>query len=120
MAQKTKTRQITITDEGGTFTTFFRRLAGEKDDSLNFEGLAAARNLFSNEKARMLHVIKTKKPSSIYALAKLLDRGFKSVHDDIKALEKFGFIDLIIEKTGKRPRLKPVIVVDSVNIEIRI
>jgi len=120
MAQKIKTRQITITDEGGTFTTFFRRLAGEKEDTLNFEGLAAARNILSNEKARLLHIVKIKKPSSLYTLAKLLGRNFKSVYDDVKLLEKFGFLDLIIERTGKRQRLKPVVVVDSVNIEIRI
>jgi len=119
MAKKTKTRQITLVDEKGTFKTLFKKFSGEKKN-YDFEGLSALRNLLSNEKARILNVIKNKKPISIYNLAKLLERDFKSVNDDVKLLEKFGFIDLISEKTGKRERLKPVVVVDSINIEISV
>ena len=117
MAKKTKTRQITITDDKGAFTAFFKKLTGEKGD-YDFEGIASLRSLLSNEKARILKVIKTRNPKSIYELARVLERDFKSVNDDIKLLERFGFIDLIKEKTGKRERLRPVIVVDSINIEI--
>jgi predicted transcriptional regulator len=67
-----------------------------------------------------LHTIKLKKPTSIYNLAKILSRDFKSVSDDVKLLERFGFIDLIAEKTGKRERLKPLVVVDSITIEISV
>ena len=119
MAQKTKTTQITIVDKKGTFSVLFKKLPGNKKD-YNFEGLSALRTLLSNEKSRMLHTIKTKSPKSVYSLAKMLKRDFKSVSEDIKLLEKFGFIDLIAEKTGKRERLKPKIIVDSINIEIKI
>lgn len=119
MAQKTKTRQISIVDKQGTFGVFFKRFPGNKTD-FDFEGLSALRNLLSNEKARMLHVIKSKSPKSVYELAKILKRDFKSVSLDIRLLERFGFIDLISEKTGKRERLKPKIVVDSINIEIKV
>jgi predicted transcriptional regulator len=117
MAKKTKTRQITLLNESGNFKTLFKKFAGEKKN-YDFEGLSTLRNLLSNEKARILNVIKLKNPTSIYNLSKILERDFKSVSDDIKILERFGFIDLISEKTGKRERLKPVIVVDSINIEI--
>jgi len=116
---RTKTREITIVAEKGTFSTFFKKFSGSKKE-YDFEGLSALRNLISNEKARMLHVIKTKNPKSIYALARILERDFKSVSEDIKLLERFGFIDLISEKTGKRERLRPLIVVDSINLEIRV
>ena len=119
MAKKTKIRQITLVNESGTFKTLFKKFSGEKKD-YDFEGLASLRNLLSNEKARILHTIKLKKPTSIYNLAKILSRDFKSVSDDVKLLERFGFIDLIAEKTGKRERLKPVVVVDSINIEISV
>ncbi len=117
MAKKTKTRQITLINEKGTFSSLFKRFSG---DSYDFEGLSALRNLLSNEKARMLHIIKTKSPKSIYDLAKILGRDFKSVSDDVKLLQRFGFLDLVEEKTGKRARLKPVISVDTLNIEVRI
>ena len=119
MAAKTKTRQITLIDERGTFSTLFRMFSGEKSN-YDFEGLSALRNLLSNEKARILHVIKEQKPNSIYSLAKNVKRDFKSVHDDVKLLERFGFIELISERTKKRGRLRPVTVVDSINIEIKI
>ena len=118
MAKKTKTREITIIDEKGTFNTLLKKFTGEK--KYDFEGLTLLRRLLSNEKARLLNVLKTKKPGSIYGLAKILKRDFKSVSDDIKLLEKFGFIDMIAEKTGKRERLRPVIVVDKINISIKI
>jgi len=65
-----------------------------------------------------LHIIKTQKPRSIYDLAKRLGRGFKSVNDDIKLLERFGFIEMIEEKTKNRVRHRPEIVVDAVTINV--
>ena len=119
MAAKTKIREITIVDDKGTFSHIFKRLYGEKEE-YDFEGISAVRQLLSNEKARILHTIKTKNPSSIYSLAKILGRDFKSVNDDIKLLERFGFLELIAEKTGKRSRLKPSLMVDSIKIEIKV
>lgn len=119
MAKITKTRDITIVDEKGTFSTFFKKMTGE-NESYDFEGIHLLRQLLSNEKAKILYTLKTKKPTSIYNLAKILKRNFKSVNDDIKLLEKFGFIDLISEQTGKRERLKPVLVVDSIQINIQV
>lgn len=119
MAKTTKIRDIDIFEEGGTFTAFFKKITGEHRD-YNFEGIRALKQMLNNEKARILYTIKSKKPSSIYNLAKILNRDFKSVNEDIKLLEKFGFIDLIAEKTGKRERLKPVLVVDTIQINIKI
>ncbi len=119
MATKTKTREITISDDRGTFSTFFKRFYGEKED-YDLTALGELRKLLSNERAKLLHVIKVKQPRSIYHLAKLTGRTFKSISEDVKLLEKFGFIDLIREKTGKRERIKPVIIVDSIKIEIKL
>ena len=118
MAKKIKVREITITESQGTFSIFKKQKTSKKD--YDFTGMLALRQLLSNEKARILHIIKTQKPHSIYELAKKLDRGFKSVSDDIKLLERFGFIELIEEKTKKRIRHKPEIVVDVVTIHIKV
>lgn len=80
----------------------------------------ALRQLLSNEKARILHIIKTKKPKSIYELAKTLKRGFKSVNDDVKFLQRFGFIELVEEKTKNRVRHKPVIVIDEIIFRFKV
>jgi predicted transcriptional regulator len=119
MATKTKTREVTITDEGGAFAAFFKRFTSETHD-FDFESLATLRKLLSNERAKLLHILKTKKPSSLYQLAKLLGRDFKAVRDDVLLLERFGFLEIVAEKTGKRNRLRPVLVVDQVQIKIKL
>ena len=115
---KTKTREITITESKGAFSIFKKQKTSKKD--YDFSGVLALRQLLSNEKARILHTIKNKKPNSIYDLAKKLDRGFKSVNDDLKLLERFGFIELIEEKTKNRIRHRPEIIVDTITIHLKI
>ena len=115
---KEKTREITITESKGAFSIF--KKAGISKKAYDFSGILALRQILSNEKARILHVIKTQNPISIYDLAKKLDRGFKTVSDDIKLLERFGFIELIEEKTKNRIRHKPVIIVDKITIHVKI
>lgn len=115
---RTKTREITIKESKGSFSFSKDTKISKKD--YNFEGLSALRQLLNPEKARILHVIKTQKPASIYDLAKKLGRGFKAVNDDLKLLERFGFIDLIEEKTKNRVRHKPEIVIDTVKITLKI
>ncbi len=119
MAQKKKIREVTIVDKGGTFNTFFRKLTGDGGE-YDFEGLAALRQLLSNERARTLHVIKTKNPKSLYELAKILKRDFKSVANDIKLLQRFGLVEMTSEKTGKRERLRPTLTTDTLTIHVRL
>lgn len=114
----TKIREITIKESQGTFSIF--KSAGVTKEDYDFSGILALRQLLTNEKARILDTIKTLKPVSIYDLAKKLNRGFKSVNDDVKLLERFGFIELIPEKTKKRERLRPKLVVEGVTIHIKL
>ncbi len=119
MAKKNKVREINIVDNEGVFATFFKKFThGESE--YDFDSLSALRKLLSNEKAKILYIIKTKKPSSLYNLAKTLGRDFKSVREDISLLERFGFIEMISEKTGKRQKLRPVIISDTITINIKI
>jgi predicted transcriptional regulator len=53
-------------------------------------------------------------------LAKILGRDFKSVSEDIKILEKFGFIEFHAGKTGKRQAKIPVLILNRINIVIDI
>ena len=110
-------REITIKG-GKTAFSIFKKSSSKED--YDFSGILALRQLLSNEKARILHVIKTQKPQSIYDLAKKLERGFKAVNDDVKLLERFGFIELIPEKTKNRIRYRPAIVVDTISINVKI
>jgi predicted transcriptional regulator len=111
------TREITIKESKGTFSLFKKTT---KDKGYDFSGISSLRQLLNNEKARILSVIKTEKPSSLYDLTKKLGRSFKSVHDDVKLLERFGFIELVEEKANNRTRHRPKIVSDIITIHIRI
>ena len=115
---KTKTREITLQEAKGSF--FLMKKAKTSKEDYDFSGILALRQLLSNEKARMLSVIKTQNPKSIYDLAKKLNRGFKAVNDDLKLLERFGFVELTEEKTKNRVRHKPTIVVDTVTVHFKI
>lgn len=115
---KTKTREITITESKGAFSIF--KKIGSQQETFDFEGLSILRQILSNEKARILHAIKNQKPASIYELAKKLGRSFKSVRDDLKLLERFGFIDFVEEKAKNRTRHRPEVVVDTITIHIRV
>ena len=117
MAKK-KTIEITLIESKGGFSLFKKQETSKKD--YDFSGVLALRRLLSNEKARILNAIKTQKPISIYDLAKKLKRGFKSVNDDIKLLQRFGFIELVEEKTKNRKRYKPEIAASTITINFKI
>lgn len=119
MAKAPNTRNITLNISSGSFSGIFRRLRGKKGE-YNFSGISTLRQLLSDERARILHTIKIKNPHSIYSLAKILGRDFKSVRQDVKLLEKFGFLELETDRRGKREMLKPVLAVDSVVITVNL
>src|SRR3989344_8013905 len=104
MDKKIKTININLEKEG-TFSTILNKFKKDKNKS----EIINLRQALSNEKARILHAIKTKNPSSIYELAKILGRDFKAVRYDIRLLEKFGFVELISLHKQGRELLKPVI-----------
>jgi predicted transcriptional regulator len=114
--KRTKIRYVDVNVNKGSFVS--KLIGGDK--SHDFSDVKLLRNLLSNEKARILHALKSQHPKSIYALAKLLGRDFKSVRDDIKVLERFGFIEFHAEKVGKRESLMPVLVIEKLQVIINI
>lgn len=116
MAKQTKNISITLSEKEGGFSFLLNKIQGGKKNS----DISNLRQLLSNEKARLLHIAKTKQPNSIYELAKLLGRDFKAVRHDIRILEKFGFIELISAHKKGRELLKPVVDADQVTITINL
>jgi len=115
---KKRIKEIVLVASKGRFSLFKKQEISKK--KYDFSGIAALRQLLSNEKARILYTIKNQKPISIYDLAKKLNRSFKSVNDDTKSLQKFGLIKLVEEKTKNRKRYKPEIAVDVITIKLKI
>ena len=115
--EKAEIKEISIIQSKGIFSIF---KPSSSNKVYKNEGVDSLRQVLSNEKARILNTIKTQNPSSIYELAKKLGRSFKAVSEDIKILKKFGFIELREEHSKKRKRLRPVIVVDTIHISVKL
>jgi len=112
----TKTRYFELnTDKGG----FVSKLKKEKVD-INFEDLKILRNLLSNEKGRILYTLKSESPESIYQLAKILKRDLKSVRQDVKILERFGFLEFVSKKNGERVSHTPILTVERMEFILKI
>ncbi len=60
---KTRTREITIYESKGALSILKKSKTSKED--YDFEGLSSLRKVLSNQKARVLHVIKAENPSSI-------------------------------------------------------
>jgi len=112
----TKTRYFELnTNKSG----FVSKLKGEKTD-INFEDIRILRNLLSNEKGRILYTLKSESPESIYQLAKILKRDLKSVRQDVKILERFGFLEFISKKNGKKVSHIPILAVEKMEFLLKI
>ena len=109
MKQKTKIVNLYITPS--TLSFLFRK-TGDYD----FSELSQLRQILSNERAKLLNTIKTKHPESMYHLAKITGRDFKSIKKDLDVLEKFGIVQFQKEQKGKRKKLKPVLAIDKLQI----
>ena len=114
-----KIRDVIIRESHGSFNIFNAEKSVSKD-SYDFDGLDSLRKLLSKEKARILDAIKYRKPGSIYELAKMLSRPFKATFDDVKLLERFGFVKMVKEKDNNRMKNKPTILTDHMIIHIKI
>ena len=112
MAKRQRVINIYITP--GTFSFLFRK----SKEGYDLSEITELRQLLSNEKAKLLNVIKTKNPESIYHLAKIAGRDFKSIKKDLSILEKFGLVRFEKQETGNRRRLKPIMTIDKLQINI--
>ena len=114
--RETKTRYFEMNaNEFG----FIPKIFGAKKD-FDFSDLETLRKLLSNEKSRILYVLKNEKITSIYSLAKKIKRDFKSVYEDLKFLEKLGFIEFYSEKQGDRKKMVPHLLTDKINLIVTI
>jgi len=89
----------------------------KRHEGLYFENLQAMRKVLTENRLKMLKVIRRDRPSSIYELAKLLKRDVKNTFSDIHFLEQIGLIELKKTKEG-RERSTPVVNYEKILLEI--
>ncbi|OGR89130.1 MAG: hypothetical protein A3A86_05750 [Elusimicrobia bacterium RIFCSPLOWO2_01_FULL_60_11] len=67
-----------------------------------FTSIESVRNLLTEKRLELLHMVKMKHPHSIYQLAKLTGRNFRNVYDDVQVLKTYGLIHLNKERRKKQ------------------
>ncbi len=79
----------------------------EYDIVLSFPDISYLAKVVSPERVRIYQTIRNQKPSSIYELAKMLDRSLSNVQRDVHELAQMGIIEL--KKTRKKGQKREVL-----------
>ncbi|MDN3515755.1 MAG: hypothetical protein NG747_15335 [Candidatus Brocadia sp.] len=89
----------------------------KKHEGISFENLDVIKKVLTEERLRILKIIKKERPSSIYELAKMLRRDMKNTFDDVQYLAQVGFIEIKKTKEG-REKATPLVKYDKILLEI--
>jgi predicted transcriptional regulator len=123
---KTLTIQIKSADEAleGFRQTFRAVEAGRRvsrREGVYFTSIEAARNLLTPNRLALLRAISTKRPGSIYELAKITGRDLKNVQDDLRLLKRYGLVRMGRGySSGKRKVRIPQAVFNEISLKIAI
>src|SRR3972149_8369619 len=91
----------------------------KKHAGVYFENLDAMRKILTEKRLEILHAVKERHPSSIYDLAKMLDRDITNVIDDLDYLKELGLVVLKKSKSG-RDKTVPTVDYDMIRLEIAV
>jgi predicted transcriptional regulator len=114
-----KTREELFHEVEKVWTGVEKGEKAKKHEGLYFENLEAMRKVLTEERLRILKVVKQRQPSSIYALSKVLGRDTKNTFNDVKFLSEAGLIELKKSKDG-RERTTPIVRYDKILLEISV
>lgn len=73
---------------------------------------------FTDKRLELLRVIKKEHPSSVYELAKMLNRNLKNVSDDVHYLAGLGLIEVEKAKSNGREKTIPTVDYEKILLEI--
>ena len=90
----------------------------KKHEGISFESLETMRKVLTEERLRILKIIKKYHPGSIYELAKILKRDTKNVSDDVHYLAELALIEIEKGKSNGREKTTPVVNYDKILLEI--
>ena len=87
-----------------------------KEEKIIFNSISDLRKFLTPERIRLIQTIRSKKPKSVYELAKLLNRDRKSVTVDLDILKTIGLVELKKETVKKRITMIPQVNYSRINI----
>lgn len=89
----------------------------KKKEGVYFTSLEAMRAVLTPKRVELLHIIREKRPDSIYELSRVTKRNLKNVQDDVAMLARIGLISLRRPKTARR-RVIPRVDYDQLQLQI--
>ena len=90
-----------------------------KQRGIYFVSVEAMRRVLTPSRLTLLHLIRTRHPRSIAALAKLIRRDFKNVHADLKLLADIGLVHLE-PGAHMRDSITPTVPYERIQFEIAV
>ena len=112
-----KTKEDLFNEVKGVWGKLEKGEQVKKHEGISFENIEAMRKILSEERLRILRMIKKEHPKSIYELAKFLNRDIKNTFDDVQFLARIGLIELEKTKEG-REKTVPKVNYDRILLEI--
>src|SRR5438552_19000725 len=104
-----------------TFKAVEARRRISQREGVYFTSIEAARNLLTPNRLALLRAVRTKRPGSIFELAKIAGRDLKNVQDDLRLLERYGLVRIGHGRSsGKRKVRIPQAVFNEISLKIAI
>ncbi len=94
-----------LKEAGDVFEKVSRGEHVVKKEAIYFSDLKDMRKVLTEKRMELLKVIKDKKPSSIYELAKIVHRELKNVLQDLTYLRQLGLVEITETKDKKTPHV---------------
>lgn len=88
----------------------------QKKNEIVFLSFESAAKVFSKNRMQILQTIAQYKPDTIYELAKILNKDFKTVYTDVKYLSEMELIELQ-ETDSSRNGLKPIALYSGIEFD---
>ena len=89
-----------LKDAGETFERLTKGKAVKQKRAVYFVNLKEMRRVLTEKRLEILKAIRDRKPSSVYELARMVDRDLKNVLQDLSYLQELGIVT--VTETGMK------------------
>jgi predicted transcriptional regulator len=105
-----------LQEAGEAFESAAKGNAVKRKRAIYFASLKEMRRVLTERRLDMLKTIKDRRPSSVYHLAKMLDRDLKNVIQDLSYLQELGIVAVSDTGVKKVPHFD----YDRISIEVAV
>ena len=106
----------TLKEAGETFEHLTKEKAVKQKRAIYFANLKEMRRVLTERRLQILKTIRDQKPSSVYELAKMVDRDLKNVLQDLSYLQELGIVTITETGVKKVPHFD----YDRISIEVAV